>query len=546
QLIDEIKDQIGFRSISFTANGFFLNGKKRKLIGLDRHQSYPYVGYAMPRRMQERDAEILRQDLGCHLVRTSHYMQSDHFIRRADEIGLLVLEEIPGWQYIGNNQFKELSLTNLKTMICHHFNHPSIVLWGVRINESPDDHAFYQETNRLAKELDSSRPTTGIRNFRHSEFLEDVYSYNDFSHVGDNAGLIHPNRVAGKHAPYLVTEHNGHIFPTKKTDPEKKLVEQAIRHLTVMDAAYRFDRVSGAIGWCLADYNTHKEFGSSDRVCYHGVMDMFRIPKIAAMAYASQHLNVPVLEIASSYTPGEYDESRLPELVIFTNCDSVSVRLNDKLIGTWYPDRKRFRHVPHPPIILPDLIGNRMETEEPYSKAKTRQILKVLRSYFRHGLRMPLADILRMAWLMLFRGFSTDEAYRLVGKYIINWGMDDVTYTFEGIRDNVKIITKTIGRSAERHLMMSVDDPILKPKDTYEVTRIVFRLEDGFGNICRNAYDVISVQVGEGLEIIGPKQVALIGGSTAVYVRTTRKKGIVPITCHMEGTTPKSIQITIQ
>jgi len=64
-----------------------------KLIGLNRHQSYPYVGYAMPKSMQELDADILKE-FGCNIVRTSHYMQSDHFLNRCDEIGLLVLEEI--------------------------------------------------------------------------------------------------------------------------------------------------------------------------------------------------------------------------------------------------------------------------------------------------------------------------------------------------------------------------------------------------------------------------------------------------------------------
>ena len=79
-------------------DGYHLNGRKLKIRGLNRHQSYAYVGYAMPASVQKLDAEILRFDLGVNAVRTSHYPQSQHFIRRCDELGLLVFTEIPGWQ----------------------------------------------------------------------------------------------------------------------------------------------------------------------------------------------------------------------------------------------------------------------------------------------------------------------------------------------------------------------------------------------------------------------------------------------------------------
>ena len=59
-------------------------------------------------------------------------------------------------------------------------NHPSIILWGVRINESLDDHDFYVRTNALAHALDTDHQTGGIRYFQSSEFLEDVFTMNDF------------------------------------------------------------------------------------------------------------------------------------------------------------------------------------------------------------------------------------------------------------------------------------------------------------------------------------------------------------------------------
>lgn len=78
-------------------------------------------------------------------VRTSHYPQSQDFIRRCDEIGLLVFTEFPGWQHIGDEEWKRQAVQNLKEMIVQYRNHPSIILWGVRINESQDDDVFYRK-----------------------------------------------------------------------------------------------------------------------------------------------------------------------------------------------------------------------------------------------------------------------------------------------------------------------------------------------------------------------------------------------------------------
>src|SRR5207248_1552919 len=159
-----------------------LKGKVIKLRGLDRHQTFPFVGQAMPARAQRRDADVLRKNLKCNIVRTSHYPQSRHFLDRCDEIGLLVLEEIPGWQHIGDEAWKQVALNDVRDMIVRDRNHPCIVLWGVRINESNDDHDFYTRTNELARRLDPTRQTGGIRFNYESELLEDVFTMNDFGY----------------------------------------------------------------------------------------------------------------------------------------------------------------------------------------------------------------------------------------------------------------------------------------------------------------------------------------------------------------------------
>ena len=158
---DEKEIRFGFRSAEFKADGFYLNGEKYKIRGLNRHQSYPYVGYAMPKNPQRNDVYILKKELGLNAVRTSHYPQSHHFIEACDEMGLLVFTEIPGWQHIGDESWKLKAIKNTEDMILQYRNHASIVLWGVRINESVDDDDFYKRTNEAAHRLDPVRQTGG-------------------------------------------------------------------------------------------------------------------------------------------------------------------------------------------------------------------------------------------------------------------------------------------------------------------------------------------------------------------------------------------------
>lgn len=197
---------------------------------MNRHQSYPYVGYAMPESMQKRDADILKNELGVNAVRTSHYPQSRHFVERCDELGLLVFTEIPGWQHIGDEIWKKQAVENVKDMVEQYRNHPSVILWGVRINESGDDDAFYRETNRVAHELDPTRQTGGVRAHKKSSLLEDVYTYNDFCHNGTNHGCEKKSAVTSDNSkPYLISECNGHMYPTKSYDWEEHRVWHAMQ-----------------------------------------------------------------------------------------------------------------------------------------------------------------------------------------------------------------------------------------------------------------------------------------------------------------------------
>ncbi|HLV09870.1 MAG TPA: glycoside hydrolase family 2 TIM barrel-domain containing protein, partial [Halanaerobiales bacterium] len=347
-LIDRIKTRIGLREAEFREDGlFYLNERPLKLRGLNRHQMFPYVGGAMPDRGQRKDADILKNELGLNFVRSSHYPPAPAFLKRCDEIGLLVFEELPGWQHIGGQEWKEVAKNNLKEMIIRDRNHPCIFLWGVRINESPDDSDFYRETNKIAHQLDPTRPTGGVRNFRDSEFLEDVFTYNDFEF--NREGKIKPPQKK----PYMITEYMGHMYPTKAYDSVERLIKHAVRHAQIQDKQHREPGIAGASGWCAFDYNTHRDFGSGDHICYHGVCDIFRLPKFAAYFYRSQQepSTNPVVFIARHLIPS-FNEDYGEEIIVFSNCEEIELYVGDKLFGTARPDYLNYPALPHPPFIF--------------------------------------------------------------------------------------------------------------------------------------------------------------------------------------------------
>lgn len=481
---DTSRTTFGFRSVEFTTDGFFLNGEHLKLRGLNRHQSFPYVGYAMPRAAQERDAEIVRFDLGCNVVRSSHYPASPWFLDHCDRIGLLVLEEIPGWQHIGGAEWKAESVRNVERMIRRDWNHPSIITWGVRINESPDDHDFYTETNSVARALDQTRPTSGIRCITDSEFLEDIYTMNDFVlgdfELGGNRSRrsLRPQReVTGlnRDVPYMVTEFNGHMFPTKSFDTELRQDEHVRRHLEVLDAAYGDTSSAGAIGWCAFDYNTHSDFGSGDGICYHGVMDMFREPKYAGHVYASQvdPSERVVLEPVTLWSRGERNIGGVLPLTVLTNCDEIELHyaeLPPRRIG---PDRRTYPNLPHPPVII--------DREH----------------------------------------FSEDE--------LSEWGEKWFSTTIIGLVDGKEIARVELpAKKIPTELEVVADRQTLAPVG--DCIRVIVRALDQVGRKMPYFAEPVEVTVAGAARLIGPSLLPLRGGSTGFWIESADETGPVTLT----------------
>jgi beta-galactosidase len=410
----------------------------------------------MPGLVQRRDAFILKRELKCNIVRTSHYPQSPHFLDACDELGLMVFEEIPGWNHIGDQKWKEVAVQNVEEMIRRDWNHPSIILWGVRINESPDDHEFFTRTNNLAKSLDDSRQTGGVRMNYDSELLEDVFTMNDFGFP----------LKAPRDMPYLNTEFVGHTYPTKQGDNVERVMEHAMRHARVHNQIASDKRYTGGLGWCAFDYHTHANFGSGDRICYHGVSDIFRVPKPAAGFYKSQcHPGEEVvLEAAFHWARG--DRNRAFDMAMFcSNCERLKLYIGDKEVADLEPDRRAFAHLTYPPFVV-----------------------------------------------------DLKEAIRSAG-----WG----DLRMEGYIDGQKVITKTLsGKGIDQRFEVVADDAELLG-DGIEATRVVMRVTDEFGAQRPFAVGAVSLTLDGPGEIIGDNPVALIGGVGAVWVRSKEGSGVI-------------------
>ena len=535
QALDIQEVKFGFRTIEYTADGFYLNGKKTFLRGLNRHQCYPYMGYAAPESLQREDARILKEELGCVVVRTSHYPQSHYFIDECDRLGLLVFTEIPGWQHVGDQNWQDKCVENTREMVLQYRNHPSIILWGVRVNESQDYDDLYRRTNDLAHQLDPSRPTSGVRFIEQSHLLEDVYGYNDFSHTGNNPGVRPKKNVTpDMNKALLITEHSGHMFPTKSFDPWMKRQEHTLRHARVQNDAASDGQHVGCIGWCMFDYATHKDFGSGDRICYHGVLDSFRNPKMAASLYASQQEKTPVLSVSSSMDIGDYPGGNIGQIYVFTNADEVALYKNDVFISKLA--KGNYPALPHGPMALEDTIGNLLETEEGFDKTKADLLKKALNSAARYGLTgMPKADMARMAYAMVRYKMSYKDGVALYGKYVGNWGGASTVWRFDAIKNGEVVKSVTCCPSAKLHLEASVSHTALCEGDTYDMAAVRIRILDEFGNIAPYAQIPVRLKLEGNAKLVGPDVAVAEGGMCGTYIRTTGIPGSAKLTVSCEG-----------
>jgi beta-galactosidase len=349
--------RIGIRQIQIDQEGLRINGEKMVLRGANRHQEYPYIGNALPDDAQYRDARKIKE-AGFDYIRLSHYPQSPAFLDACDELGLVVMDCIMGWQYFNKDPaFAELKYQECRQLVRRDRNHPCVLLWEVSLNESGMPKAFVERAHAITHEeypgdqcytcgwqkgydvFIQARQHGGCRSITNQACI--VSEYGDWEYYAQNAGFEQDQWKDLKPADRSSRQFRG--------DGEVRLLQQALNFQEAHNDNLKTSAFAECV-WVMYDYNR----GYADDVESSGVMDLFRLPKFgywffrsqrdAAEPVADQALG-PVIFIANYWT----DQSPL-DVRVFSNCEEVALYLNGELIGRQRPDVSRIsvklRHAP--------------------------------------------------------------------------------------------------------------------------------------------------------------------------------------------------------
>lgn len=337
QVLDREDTRIGLRRIEMSREkGFLLNGKPLRLEGTNRHQEYPYVGNALPDQAHYRDMYQIRAN-GFNIVRLGHYPQDPAVLDACDELGLLAIEPIPGWQFFNKAPaFIERTYKDVRDMIRRDRNHPSVVIWETTLNESwpPDD--WKDGAVRTAhEEYPGDQCYTSGDSYGYDGF--DV-CYNDWE-----ADFNRPNKTGkpGFIREYYDYEFGGHYSTTRviRGDGDRALMQNAWNAQWSHNRyrAYYPATMGGAV-WSMYDYNR----GCCDNICYSGVADVFRLPKFSLSYFRTQvSAGSPMpggpmpyeVFICSHWLEGSSDTVQ-----VYGNVDEVELRLNGRVIARQHPD----------------------------------------------------------------------------------------------------------------------------------------------------------------------------------------------------------------
>lgn len=360
-LVEQKNTRIGIREFTFTEDHqLLINGKKTFLRGVNEHQEHPYVGYATSDAADYRDV-VRMKSAGFDYVRLSHYPHSPAFMDAADELGVVLLDSVLGWQYFSEDPaFQAQIQQTCRDLIRRDRNHASVLGWECSLNESWMTEPFIDSLTKIVHE---EYPGKNVYSAGWQEYGYDIYlqarqhrlehyktptkpyivsEYGDWEYYAMNAGL---NQTAWSNL--LQADRSSRQL---LSDGEKRLLQQASN---IQEAHNdNFNTPAFADGyWVMFDYNR----GYSPDLESSGIMGIERLPKYSYYFFQSQR---DIAEQSDKFTSGpmvyiasEWNEKSALDIRVFSNAEQVELFLNGESLGKQKPDaNKNTNHLKHPPF----------------------------------------------------------------------------------------------------------------------------------------------------------------------------------------------------
>lgn len=334
KLLSEEAQTIGFREAKVDREGFKLNGRVIRLFGVNRHQQFPYVGIAASDEANRREARLLKNS-GVNCLRLAHYPQSTAFLDECDRLGMIVIDCVPGWQFIGNKVWCKRLQDNVRDMVRRDRNHASVMIYEVTPNESPyvskKGDTYMKGLGEIAKSECPWCITAGDTSARRDA----EYVGYDIPYSGDDKLAVKRKLYPNGEKLFLRREYGDWAFGGNKStsrvnrgDGETAMQIQAWNFQWSHNMNYIEGGIIGDIIWEGIDHN--RGYYPKAPISTSGIFDIFRLPKLSYGLIASQI--TPTNNADYVIYPMVTGISARKKLPIYSNCDKIKLIVNGAVI----------------------------------------------------------------------------------------------------------------------------------------------------------------------------------------------------------------------